>query len=248
MRYPIVYSDESGLGERYLVFGAIYVPAEHQADVERELDDFCRRRGFGDRELSWKKCSRRESERYAEFADLFWALAGRYGIEFRAMVVDTHQHPLKHEESGATTEELGFYRYYHLFLTRSTALVAREAENVVLHVADVDDQYQHRTEVLVKTITGKMKELLPGSFAVADLDRPSPKESRIHQLADVLTGAVSYRLNGRSSHKEEICQRIETRLGQRLDEDVLPNAHPFNVWGFAPKGGARWTKGSRGRV
>jgi len=248
MRNPVVYSDESGLGERYLVFGAIYVPAERVADVERELAEWCQRRGFAHREVSWKKCSRRESARYAELAELFWDLSLRYAIQFRAMVVDTVRTPLKHEPSGATTEELGFYRYYHLFLTRSTRLVAPEARTVVLHIADLDDQYQHRTDVLVKTITGKLKELLPESFSVANVDRPSPRESRIHQLADVLTGAVSYRLNGRSSHKEAICAAIEARLGQRLDQDVLPNVHPFNIWAFVPKGQRRWNKGARGTV
>jgi len=248
VKSPVVYSDESGLGEQYIVYGAIYVPSEHLSAVEKELEDYCQNNGFGGRELSWKKCSKREGRRYAEFAELFWDLASRFNIEFRSMVVDTHLNPLKHEGSGATTEELGFYRYYYLFLTRSTMFAAPGAKKIRLHVADLEDQYQYRTEILSKTVSGKLKELLPGSFEVADIDRSSPRDSRVHQLADVLTGAVSYRLNGRSSHKERICAAVEEQLGQRLDEDVLPNVHPFNIWGFAAKGQDRWTRGSTGRA
>lgn len=246
-----VYADESGVGERYLAFGAILLPTRNVPHAEAVLEEFCRRSGFQGREMSWKKCSASKSERYISFIDLFWRLARESPpIDFRSMVLDRHQTPLKAPEFGCPTEEDGFYKFYHSFITRSITNVAKDAGTFQIHIALTTDWYPHRTEVIEKTVAGTIKRHFGRRFEIAEVLRGHPKASRIHQLADVLLGAVTYRFNQRNpeSHKYFMLKAIEDRVGRKLNFDFMPRERPFNIWAFSSRGSKRWAPGSRGQV
>lgn len=249
----VAFTDESGVGERHLAFGGVFLPASRVAICENALDSFCAGSGFAGREMSWKKCSKGEVDRYCQFALKLWEINESTGpLDFRSLVVDTERNPLKHPSSGARSEEAGFYKFYHFFIRCSVEIVAPEATRIFLNVAVTPDRYPYRTEILSKTIGGALKAQLSGDFEVAEIIRDTPKMNRLHQLADVLTGAVTYRLSKRDpkgrSHKRLICETVEQRIGKLLDRDFMPPERPVNVWSFAERGTARWAKGAWGTV
>ena len=246
-----IFADESSLGDRYLAFGAILLPTTHVAECERRLEEYCQRRGFAGREMSWKKCSSSKASRYREFIDMFWTLGQEFGpIDLRAMVVDQWNYPLKAPEWGCTTEEEGFYKFYYYFLTRSVMIVAPKASQFRVHVAATTDRYPYRTEILEKTVGGTLGRTRGRSWELVDVIRDEPKKYRLHQLADVMLGAVTHRLNDRTTgqHKEDLARFVERRVGRKLDFDWRPWERPFNTWFFARKGDRRWAKGSQGQV
>lgn len=248
----LVFSDESGVGERVLGFGATFISGGNAEEAESLLEEFAGSRSFGKKEFSWKKCSGNELDRYKVFASKFWELRDRgLDLDFRALVVDVLTNPLTREPWSSTDEE-GFYKFYHFFITRSLEQVAAHAPCVDLRVAILEDQYPYRTEILQKTIGGRLKEEFGDSTLVTEVERGTPKMARLHQLADVLLGAVTYRINNRDpkgkSRKRELCEHIESRVGRRLDHDFYPNERPFNVWFFSSTGQKRWGKGSTGRA
>jgi hypothetical protein len=242
------FADESGLGERFLGIGALFLPTSNVAEVEGCLEKFCTARGFFGREMSWKKCSQSKVERYREFIELFFSLAaGRPPLDFRALVVDQQRYPLAW---GKDTEEEGFYRFYHSLLSRSLATFARHAASYQLHVAIAPDRYAHRGDILQRTVGGTIGRASGRTWQVVEVIRGRPKSYRVHQMADILLGAVTARLNARApdSHKQDLIALVEERVGQRLDHDFKPGARPFNVWFFARKGEKRWAAGADGTV
>lgn len=244
-------TDESGVGERYLLYGGIFLPSARVDEAERLLDQFCRDRGFTDREMSWKKCSAGKVDRYCAFAELLWTLNEACSpVDFRAMVVDTERNPLRDEAFGCPTEEAGFYKLYYHFITRSLKIVAAKARQFEIIVASVPDQYPYRTEVLRATVGGRLKQQFGSDTTVSEVTRGDPRQRRLHQLADVLLGAVSYSYNRAhlQSHKARICASLEERLGRDLAVDFRPELRPFNVWPFGAKGTRRWASGSQGVV
>jgi hypothetical protein len=246
-----VFADESAVRERFLCYGAVFLPTGLVEEAEKCLAEFCSRRGFGDREMSWKKCSSAEVDRYSEFAQLLWEINDRCCVcDFRALVVDTKQNPLRGGAFRCTSDEDGFYKFYHFFITRSLAIVAKDATEFDLVVGAADDQYPFRDEILDKTISGSLRKLLAQEITVREVQRAHPNQARLHQLADVLLGAVSYRFNRfeRSKPKTGVCDTIESRLDKALTDDFRPGERPFNVWAFAGKGKSRWTEGARGSV
>ncbi len=244
-----LFADESGTGgERCVCLGAIVLPTDSVPYVESVLEEFSRR-GFATRELSWKNCSKGEVDRYRDFAELFWHLQQAIPpVDFRALVIDTVQNPLRHDGYSCSTHEQGFYKFYHYFLTKTVQKAAWRGSRFTFNLASTSDSYPHRTEVLSKTVNGALNRAVGKKFEHVNVRRPEPKESRIHQLADVLLGAVSYAANGRHNFKGEIVDVIEGYVGKRLSHDFMPMERPFNVWWWVSKGQKRWAPGSRGFV
>jgi hypothetical protein len=245
------FSDESGLAERYLVFGGILLPTGLIDEAERVLSAFCARSGFGSREMSWKKCSKAEVNRYVHFAELLWTLNEQVcAVDFRSLVIDTRRNSLRAGEFKCATDEAGFYKFYHFFLTKSFALVAPHADEYEVIAGSASDQYPYRTEILSNTVAGALRKHFGEEVDVREVLRASPAQTRLHQLADVLLGAVSFRFNryDKNASKVAICSSIEHRLGRALNTDFRPSTRPFNVWTFTGIGQSRWVPGSAGRV
>ena len=248
-----VFSDESGVGERVLGYGGTLMPGHVVSKIEAHLEAFASSVGFGAKEFNWKKCSKNELDRYKLFVDAFWDLqAPRSRLDFRAMLVDTAKNPLTAPAAGCHNDEEGFYKLYHFFITRSLENVGARSTCVDLRVAVVPDRYPYRAEILGKTVGGRLKDELGTHALVTEVNRGTPKMARVHQLADVRLGAVTYRVSKRDpqglSQKRFLCEHIEARVGKRLDHDFLPSQRPFNIWFFASGGSNCWGKGAQGVV
>lgn len=246
-----VFADESGVRERFLLYGAVLLPSTNVHQAEAHLEPLCALLGFSGREMSWKKCSSGKVARYCTFADTLWELNDTVPpVDFRALVIDTSRNPLRDPDHGCDTLEDGFYKFYHFFISRSLQAVDARSDRFELYIASASDQYPYRADILESTIGGAMRQRFGGAASVTEVERTSPRQKRLHQLADVLVGAVSYRYNRNDSEAEkaQIAELIEHRLGKPLTADFFPSERPFNVWAFAQSGSQRWTPGSQGRV
>ena len=232
------FTDESGTSERFLCFGGVFLPTGLIDEAEFVLDAYCQRRGFAQREVSWKKCSKAEVDRYSGFAELFWEIdCSICTIDFRALVVDTHTYPLRDPATGCNTDEDGFYKFYHFFISRSFELVGGQADEFEVVAAPLADAYCFRTEILTNTVAGALRAAADGRYRVTEIQRDSPRVRRLHQLSDVLLGAVSFRFNryDGAAHKAPICHKIEQKVGQSLEGEFYHADRPFNVWRFIAK-------------
>ncbi len=184
------------------------------------LTDFANAKGFRHRELNWKKCSKEEVGRYAEFVKLFWHMHQAVPpIDFRSLVINKNTNPLRHHGFGCDTAEVRFYKFYNHFLTASVRKTAWRGTRFTFRVASTIDNYPHR-------IKGALRRAVGSKLDRVEILRPEPKECRLHQLTDILLGAVSYRANGRSSFKGHICERIEGYV-RAVDSRFLSSRTPI---------------------
>ena len=249
-REYLVFADESGWTDRYFAYGGVFLPSTNVDVVEARLEAFCSDFGFANREMSWKKCSKGEIDRYREFAQLLWEIGDvTPPLDFRAMVVDTERNAFREPAFDCATDEDGYYKLYHFFLTASLRKVAPSAIAYQIVIGSMTDQYPHRDEILRATTGGALRKYLGPTFTVAEVERARPRQQRIHQLADVLTGCVTYAFNrsDSGSDKRLILDAVEQRVGRSLTKDFLPDVRPFNIWAFAARGRRRWVRGASGR-
>ena len=245
-----VFADESGWTDRFFGYGGVFLPSSNVHLVEAKLEAFCSMSGFAQREMSWKKCSKGEVDRYCEFARLLWEIGDVISpLDFRAMVVDTERNAFREPDFNCATDEDGFYKLYHFFLTASLRKVAPSTTAYQIVIGTMTDQYPHRDEILRATTGGALRNYLGPSFTVAEVERASPRHQRVHQLADVLTGCVTFAFNraDSGSYKRAILDAVEQQVGRSLTKDFLPDLRPFNIWAFAARGRRRWAHGASGR-
>jgi len=249
-----VYTDESCLNEQFLGYGGIFIKEEFYNELETLLQEYAVNNGFEGREFSYKKCRQPVIDRYIGVINVFFDFlitkyrAGNGWVaDFRCLIVNTRTNPIQLTEK---TWEEGFYKFYFHFITRSLFNITRKYDTVFeLNVADKTDSYKFRTEVLQIVTSGALKGHYGNQCIVNEIKRDSPKQSRVHQLADVLLGCVTYRFNNKSNeNKEDLVQHIEKRIGTKLDIDFKPKDSPINVWGWTSKGQKRWVEGASGFV
>jgi hypothetical protein len=249
-----VFTDESCLNEQFLGYGGIFIKEEFYEELEKLLEDYAVSNGFGDREFSYKKCRKPVIDRYIGVLGVFFDfLIKKYKdgngwvADFRNLIINTHTNPIQLTEK---TWEEGFYKFYFHFITRSLFNITNRYDSEFeLNIADKTDSYLHRTEVLQITTSGALKGHYGDQCVVNEIKRDAPKQSRVHQLADVLLGCVTYRFNSKSNeNKEDLVQFIEKRIGTKLDIDFKPKNRPINVWGWTSKGQERWVEGASGVV
>jgi len=249
-----VFTDESCLNDQFLGFGGIFIIEEFYDELEALLEDFANKNGFEGREFSYKKCRQPVIDRYIGFVNVFFNYliakheAG-YGwvADFRSLIINTNTNPIQLSEKSW---EEGFYKFYFHFITRSLFNITNSYNSgFELNIADKTDSYKFRTEVLQITTSGALKGHYGNQCTLKEIKRDNPKQSRVHQLADVLLGCVTYRFNNKSNeNKENLVQSIEKRIASKLDIDFKPKNRPINVWGWTSKGHKRWVEGASGVV
>lgn len=194
-----------------------------------------------------------QTNRYVGFTRIFFnyllkkkAEKNEWVADFRSLIINTRTNPIQLTEK---TWEDGFYKFYFHFLTRSLFSITNKADTEFeLNVADKTDSYKFRTEVLQITTSGALKNNYP-NCTVNEIKRDRPKQSRVHQLVDVLLGCVTYRFNEKDSeNKKALVEYFEKRIGTPLNVDFKPFYRPINVWGWSSKGQERWVKGATGIV
>lgn len=249
-----VYTDESCLNDQFLGYGGIFILEKYYVELENLLNNYANSNGFNARELSYKKCSKTDIDRHIGITKIFFDYLQKKKMEtnhwvadFRSLIINTKTNQI---HLNNETWEVGFYKFYFQFITKSIFNLSYTNDTEFeFNIAEKSDSYKFRTEVLQNTITGALKKRYSNKCTVNEIKRGKPKESRVHQVADILLGCVTYRFNNKNSEsKENLVKYIENRINSNLNLDFKPIERPFNVWGFSSRGQERWVKGSSGVV
>lgn len=240
-----VYVDESSQsGHSYMVLGAAVVPGAAVRQVQRAIDSVLEQhRTFG--EFKWTKVSQAKLPFYRDLIAAHFGACRDFGVTYSALIVDCTR--LDHRTYNEGDAELGFNKFLFQLLHHRVSRRYAETEKIVVYL-DSRTAGRHPMEL----------QLVLNRAAARHFKRPShapysrvvfrdSKTSRILQMVDLITGAISWHKNDRdtrpeaSPHKSmlanEIAQRIHrARLGGDTGEPGL------NVWNFqlrAQRRGAR---------
>ncbi len=248
-----IFTDESCLKDQFLGYGGMFINEYHFNILEAKLEKYAEENGYKGIEFSYKKSGNSNIDRYIGFTNVFFDYINEFrprrnqiAVDFRSLLLNTHTNPLQLTEKS---EEEGFYKFYYQFITKSIFNITRQKEDIEfeLHVADKPDSYQYRTEILNCTIGGCLKQEFGKYCHLKEIERGKPKEYRVHQLADVLLGCVTYRFNKKSNNKEPLVAYVESRNGKLFD-DYKPWERKFNVWAFSSTGQKRWAPRAKGHA
>jgi hypothetical protein len=228
-----VYCDESRpdlFGSKappamFLVIGSLWSHREDRDKLKTEIHALRDKHKVGG-EFKWQKVSPSRLAFYLELVSLFFSEGER--LRFRCIAVDrTKVDLVKYHQSD---QELGFYKFYYQLL-HHWILDFNE------HAIFCDYKRNRDMRRLVALQRCLVCSNLSASIFSTQAVRST--ESVMIQLADVLVGAASARLNGSlvpGSAKHQLVEYIESRLERRIAATAKGESK-FNVFAIDPKGG-----------
>jgi uncharacterized protein DUF3800 len=256
----VTFFDESSLGERFVVYGALYSwwpSADYKKEIaglENKLAEIKRKHGLST--VKWKEVPPPgwRLEGYKALVSYMASLKNR--TRFKCMVVDTDKYPLKNKAVTGGDRLVGYLKHYTLFLVDGIMLTQRG------YFYDITiDNYSFRpnkgqdSHALGRQVEGRyLKKFQPTDPAInkrrwrnSELKTANDEDSNLIQMADLLAGAVAFCRNGgldRTSNvsigrKELVAVIRKSYGGLRLDKYQQPKG-PFVIWNFEdPDDGGR---------
>ncbi|MFZ3046781.1 MAG: DUF3800 domain-containing protein [Desulfatirhabdiaceae bacterium] len=207
--YPDLFSSENPQA-RYLLIGGLWLRSDdreqYKADIHK-LRDFHKIGG----EFKWTKISPSKINFYK--ALLGWFCDQGENLRFRCIAIDHKQVDLIHFHQN--DQELGFYKFYYQMLH---------------HWIYPFNEYRIYCDFKRNRLCNRLhtlKTCLAHSNLTASIDTIQSVRSReavLIQMADVLVGLVSGRLNNRlnpDGAKEEVVQHLEKLLGRKIVPTAL---------------------------
>ncbi len=214
-----LFTDAQLTDGQYAVIGSLWIDANDRQSLKNEIQRVRETHGVY-AELKWKKISPSRLDLYRDLVRLFFAEA----MKFRCIVL-----PASQLDSGTfhqSDEELMFYKFYYQLLHH---WIARpHSYRVFLDVKT------NRVHGRVSTLENVLCNANPGcQITVQAL--PSD-ELVLLQLADVLIGAVGYRLHAldTSGAKLAVVEEIESHIGHPI-RGTPRSTSKFNVFRFHPR-------------
>lgn len=221
--FPDLFTSETPKA-RYLMIGSLWLPADLREEVKSKIK-LLRERHNAWGEIKWSKVSPSRVRFYLDLVDLFMGYGDR--MRFRCIAVDRDQVNLGLHDGD---HELGFYKFYYQVLHHW--ILDFNSYSIFCDTKTNRDSQRFQT----------MRRVLDYSNLSADIEcvqaLPS-KEVALIQMADLLLGAASSRLNktlGEGSAKEQVVLALEERLGWKL-RATYRGERKFNIFKINLQGG-----------
>jgi len=162
-------------------------------------------------EIKWSNVSNAKYSFYNELIEYFFAT----NLFFRAIIIKKEQ--IKTDQIGATYDDFYFKMYYQLLHHK---LSMEDTFNIYL---DIKDTRSHKK---IK----KLKDILKYNASIGNLQAIRSYESSLMQLADLIMGAINYRLRGLNKviAKNNLIKKIEEKCGGNLDRTTPLRENKFN--------------------
>jgi hypothetical protein len=210
---------------QYLVIGSLWLPAECRQTFKEEIHTLRAEFRIGG-EFKWQKVSPSKLSFYEALVDWFFLKENQ--LRFRCIAVE-HQkvNLLKYHDND---QELGFYKFYYQLLHHWIF----DFNEYAIFCDFKKNRSQDRLEILQRCLD--QSNLSSGIKTVQAI--PS-HESVLLQLADLLTGIASARLNNVLSEdgaKSKVVSRLEELIGRRI-QHTFRNEQKFNVFVIDLQGG-----------
>lgn len=240
-----IYCDESSqLNHKYFVLGAVWHERDHddfEETIKQVKAEYCLHS-----EIKWGKGPRRPGkyfEGYKAVIDKYFQLP----VGFKTLIVDTDKYPLAHQKFNLGNAELGLYKFYYQLLY--TGLIARNpTRNYVVKLDSRPNPDNAQIVDLERCINASAeRDNFPDmwmdlrNYDCCVVEENDSQQVQGIQIADLLTGMVAARWNGRTTNptKLALIDHFESRLGKSLK---TPSVNPTsqtkcNTWIFRSRRG-----------
>ena len=210
---------------QFMVIGSLWLETDSRGEIKEAIHALRNKHKIGG-EFKWQKVSRSRELFYQELVNYFVDLGDR--VRFRCIAVDHAKVNLVHYHDS--DQELGFYKFYYQMLR---------------HWLDDFNEYpvfcdckRNRDPQRLKVLQRCLDASILSSI-VSRIQAVRSNESVLIQLADVLTGMASARLNPSlraGSAKERLVQCFEHRLGHPI-RHTFKAEQKYNVFVINLQGG-----------
>ncbi|MCM1517606.1 MAG: DUF3800 domain-containing protein [Pseudoflavonifractor sp.] len=210
-----------------LCIGAIVIQDEYIDTYKNELKRIKSKHGIL-HELKWNTVSRTHLPMYDEIIRLFFMSP----ITFRSILIKN--------KSNIQARSLGkdeYNRFYYSVIERLIRFIIRHNPRNVNSYRVFLDLKDNHGKIKLASVHKELTNMVGTDDIIRSMQNIRSYESQFIQLADIITGAITYRargLNG-SEAKTHIIRLIEDLSGYRLDEGTEPGDNKFAIYDFQPK-------------
>ena len=165
-------------------------------------------------EMKWSSLSKSQYPFYNEIIDYFFAT----DLQFRAIIIDKSR--LKHEDFQQTHDDFYDKMYFQLL---SKKIFPEHNYNIFI---DIKDSYSYLK-------ARNLKQYLERDYQnIRTLQVIRSYESELLQLADVLMGAINYKIRGMNkvTAKNKVIERIEKHCGSSIIKPTSRSESKFNLF------------------
>ena len=264
-RELLIYCDESDQsGRKYSNFyGGLLVESMHLVEVERRITAVRELHGLRS-ELKWQKISEAYADKYIAVMNELFNLAGEGRLKLRVMFTQNSRTPAR---LTADDREHGFFKLYYQFIKWGFGLqhagIAGEATRLRLHFDQLPDTREKASAFkgfLVALERNREFRAAGLKLGLSDIAEVDSKAHPLLQCADIVLGAIQFRLNDkhlekpegsrvrgkRTIAKERVYKHINSRIRllrprfnigvNTSDDGDVRNRwrHPYRHWLFVP--------------
>ena len=215
-----VYIDESShTGHHYLVIGGII--ADH-SESQNISDSFAIRRcpELPHGTLKWTKVSKSKFIAYKRVVDFFFDFEPIWRLDFHSLVVDTHFQ--KHGIWNEGSREIGFNKEIYQLAMKFGPLYPDKLFHIYPDRRTTDQSTDDLRRILNLGIKKHYNDKRDWPFRRVHFREP--EDSQILQMADVLSGAIAWALNGHENRPN--ASKAKTDLSRH----ILARANINNVF------------------
>lgn len=225
-----VYCDESCHLEKdqlaVMVLGAIWCPTDKSREIAERLREIKVRHGLSeDFEVKWSKVSPAKEAFYRDLVDYFF---DDDDLHFRTLIIPD-KGKLDHKAFGHDHDTW----YYKMYFTLIRAILdPSDRYHIYLDIKDTKSAAKVRKlhDVLCNDMYDFARQV------IARVQNVRSHEVEQVQLADLLTGAVSYANRGLTGNagKVQLVQRIRQRSTYSLTKTTLLRESKMNIFRWHP--------------
>ena len=212
------YCDESthleNDNEPYMIIGYVSTPY-HLLKMHSQNIREMKIKHFFKGEMKWSSLSKSRYPFYNELIDYFFSNSS---LEFRAIVVDKNE--LNHDFYEQTHADFYDKMYYQLLNKK-----IHPEHNYNIYI-DIKDSYSYLK-------AKSLKKYLERDYSnIRNLQVIKSYESELLQLADILIGALNYRIRNlnKVTAKNNIISKIESHCGRSLTQRTPKDESKFNLF------------------
>jgi len=228
-----VYCDESSpeaiasenSDNKFLMIGSLWLPRDKRTQFKDAIHELRNKHKVGG-EFKWNRISPSRVNFYCELIEMFFA--EKDNLRFRCIAVDCDKVDLT--KFHANDQELGFYKFYYQLLHHWVL----DFNEYAFYLDYKKNRKRDRLHVLRDCLDDSNLSSL-----VTTVQATESSQSVLIQLADVLTGCASRKLNNTSSvstAKNRVLEVVERRLGRPI-APTTRHEKKFNVFRINLSGG-----------
>lgn len=186
-----IYVDESSQTQcRYLLLGAVCIPAHSTALAEKGILDL-RQNRLPHGEMKWGKVSANKFDVYRDVVDAFFEGDAFSSAQFHCVVVDTSR--LDHATYNAGSSEIGFNKEIYQLASKCAQAFSQDLLHLYPDYRDTNQLPSSLRDILNR---GRRKAGDRREWPFRRCQFRDSKTALLLSLPDLFIGALGYQLNG----------------------------------------------------